>query len=707
MTTRTDSPAPLQAPSVLVGGLHLAALWAIALVQPLLNLLGSNPDFFVARDNTGAQIVLFAVLLTVVPPAAATLIEAAVNLASRPARWLVHLAFTAVLFAAIGLQFLKQFWDGPAVPMIVLAAAIGAGLTWAYANRRFVRSLTDILVIAPPVVLIVFLFLSQASELTFATPDVKAKEVQVGNPAPVVVVVFDEFPAGSLMTPSGQINRKRYPNFGEVADTGTWYRNTATNASYTAIAVPSILSGKQADRHGLPTAADHQDSIFTLLGGSYRVRAVEPITRICPEDICGPSGDERKRDGMMSALRSLADDLRHVSAHLLLPASMGSSLPDISQSFQGFGGEPVESIERGRARQWVRDRLDEGDASLDGEGDVRDFIANLDPDHGRTLDFVHIEEPHYPWTHYPGGRKYSQGTEDFRKFVDEKTWFAEQYMTDRARQAHLLEVGFADNLLGRVIRSLKKAGRWDETLFVVTADHGGAMTAGLHRREGNEDTMGEIAMVPLLIKEPGQKTGRTVNRPTCTTEILPAVARILEAPLDWEAGECDRETVAVDNGTGPVVSVPFARAVRQRDRYVNQLASLFGGDTGWQDVLKLGRDKHLIGRNVDSLPTAPPTDGESARPEFGKSLGATWRPGVKLNPVLRQRGVLSGVEPGRSLLVAVDDRIVAAGESYDERGTTRYSILLPESALTPGPNRIRLYAVDSGTLTELWSSDDQ
>lgn len=706
MPARTDPPAALGKPSVLTGGLHLAALWAIAVVQPLLNLLGSNPDFFVARDNTGAEIVIFAVLLTAAPPLAAGLVEAGVNLVSRPARWILHLAFTGILFSAIALQFLKQFLDGPAAPMILAALIVGCGLTWAYAARRFMRSLTDILVIAPPVVLIVFLFFSPVSELTFSVPEVKAKSGPVDRPAPAVFVVFDEFPAGSLMTPSGEVNVRRFPHFDLLAKTGTWYRNTATNASYTAIAVPSILTGQPADRHALPTAGDHPNSIFTLLGGSYRVRAVEPITQLCPEDVCG-SPRERDREGTLSALGSLGDDLRHVAAHLLLPASLGTSLPDISQSFEGFGGKPVESIERGRARQWVRDRLDRGEASLDGEGDVADFIRNLDPAGGSTLDFVHIEEPHYPWTHYPSGRRYSEGSEDFRNFVDETSWFAPEYLTDRARQAHLLEVGFADHLLGRVIRALKSSGRWDETLVVVTADHGGTMTPGLHRREAHPRTMGEIAMVPLFVKEPGQKRGRTVDRPTCTTEILPIVARSLRAPVDWDAGECDRSTVRVDNGTGPVVEVPFARTIAQRDRYVSELDRLFGDDAGWPGVLELGPGRELIGRTVGSFDQGPPATGSTARPDVKPSLGATWRPRAAFNPVLRQRGTLDGIEPGRPLAVSVNGRIAATGESYAERGKTRYSILLPEGSLERGLNRIALHAVEAGSLTDLWSSVDQ
>ena len=63
MSDRADKAAPLQPPSILMGGLHLLALWALAIVQPLLNLLGNNPDFFVARDNTPGQIIVFVLLM--------------------------------------------------------------------------------------------------------------------------------------------------------------------------------------------------------------------------------------------------------------------------------------------------------------------------------------------------------------------------------------------------------------------------------------------------------------------------------------------------------------------------------------------------------------------------------------------------------------------------------------------------------------------
>ncbi|MGK2956661.1 MAG: sulfatase-like hydrolase/transferase [Solirubrobacterales bacterium] len=709
MSKLEETERPWKAPSILLGGGHLAALWALAIVQPLLSLLGSNPDFFVARDNTGGQIIAFVLLITFLPPITATAIEALLNLVSSKARWAFHLLLVAILFALLVLQVFKQVGDGPAVPMIVLAAVAGVWLAWAYGYRTFVRSLTDILIPTPLIILVVFLFFSEASELTTTSSDVQAIEASIENPAPVVMVVFDEFPVGSLMTPEGEINPRRFPHFAELESQANWYRNAVTDASYTAIAVPSILTGMAADRDSLPTAADHPESIFTLLGGSYRVRAIEPITQLCPPDVC--DNREREKISTSDALTGLFEDLRYVSAHLSLPEEMSSSLPDISQSFEGFAGNPVESIERGRARQWVRDRLDEGTSTLDPEGDVEDMLADRKPAPTGTFDFVHVEEPHYPWTRYPDGQRYTEQTEDFRAFFNETAWLDDTYVTDRARQAHLLQTGFADDLLGRIIDRIKDDGLWNETMLVVTADHGGAMTKGLHRREATPETMGQIAMIPLFIKAPGQNQGRIVERTTCVAEILPIMATHLGVNPSWDSPECDRGEVTVDNGTGEVISSPMSTVLDQRDAYINTLADLFGGDTGWPEVLKLGPNQDLIGQATSTLNISPDAGGATATPDLSGSAATDFEPAAELNPVLRQRGVLSGVPDNAPLAVSVNGRIAAVGRSYREADRTRYSVLLPESSLRSGSNEIRVYTAKGGpgvvTLSELWSSANE
>ncbi|HKG37342.1 MAG TPA: hypothetical protein VKA89_12985, partial [Solirubrobacterales bacterium] len=134
---------------VLVGGAHLAALWAFAFAQPLLDLLGKAPDFFVARQNTAGDIVVFAVALVVVPPLLLLLIEAIWAAVDRRAYRILHMLLTGLIFAVFVVQLEKRLFSGPASVMIMLALAAGALFAFALVRVAFVRSLLDVLAVAP------------------------------------------------------------------------------------------------------------------------------------------------------------------------------------------------------------------------------------------------------------------------------------------------------------------------------------------------------------------------------------------------------------------------------------------------------------------------------------------------------------------------------------------------------------------------------
>ena len=67
----------------------------------------------------------------------------------------------------------------------------------------------------------------------------------------------------------------------------TWYRNESTVAPYTQTAVPAIVTGRYPGGPGvLPTATEHPDSLFTLLGGTYHTNVHEASETLCPRSIC-------------------------------------------------------------------------------------------------------------------------------------------------------------------------------------------------------------------------------------------------------------------------------------------------------------------------------------------------------------------------------------------------------------------------------------
>jgi arylsulfatase A-like enzyme len=90
--------------------------------------------------------------------------------------------------------------------------------------------------------------------------------------------------------------------------------------------------------------------------------------------------------------------------------------------------------------------------------------------------------------------------------LDLEPWFdpAVPLSADRAhtfRAAYQLHVAWADEIVGRLLAALEKSGKWDETLLVVTADHGEEFKECGQIEHGGS-LCRPLIEVPLLIKLP-------------------------------------------------------------------------------------------------------------------------------------------------------------------------------------------------------------
>ncbi len=110
--------------------------------------------------------------------------------------------------------------------------------------------------------------------------------MKIPGRTPVVVILFDELSGLILMDSDHHVNRRRFPAFAQLERDGTWYRNANTVADFTDRAVPAILTGEFPDKGAAPIAADHPESLFTLLGGKYSFDVTEPVTDVCPQRLC-------------------------------------------------------------------------------------------------------------------------------------------------------------------------------------------------------------------------------------------------------------------------------------------------------------------------------------------------------------------------------------------------------------------------------------
>lgn len=690
---------PAAAPRFALGALHLFVLTSFAVAQPLYDLLGRYATFFVAHQADPTDIAAFTLTVSLGLPAMLVLVEVLVGLLSAQLRWGLHLILVAVLAALVVLPPLNRAVDLRSAAAVGTAAVGGGLLALAYARVGAVRSACTVLTLSVPLFPALFLFASPVHEVMRSPSVAVPSQVVVDKPTPlVVVIVFDELSLFALMDAQGKIDAVRFPNFAALAGATTWYRNATTVSDYTPLAVPAILTGVRPDHNRLPTAREHPRNLFTLLGGTYRLEVVEPVTELCPPDLCEHS---QREDGSPSATAALLVDAGVIYLHMLAPADLRDRLPDIARQwtfkFQGWFFDHMVRAKRGdRARRF------------------NEFVDHIGPTAAPTLYFAHTLLPHYPYEFLPSSTRYAAAPLGFRpqhgdltdiiEDLRSESWVGDPAGAAQQQQRYLLQLGMVDNLVGRLVAHLRQHNLFDPALLVVTADHGVSFRPGQSQRFVTEGNHEDIMWVPLFVKSPGQQQGRIDDRNVETIDIMPTIANALGIPLSWPV---DGRSVLRPVGDGrPDKSIltPATRAdMLSLERMVvpaerpalppaltNQLR-LFGTNRPVADLLRSGPYPELIGHIPNSASrTAPaPYRVELATPKAYLDV----RPGARVLPA-HVHGWLVGDQPPPRLAVALNGTVAATTTAFvDPEGRLKFGVLLPEESFRPGVNSVDLFEV--------------
>lgn len=691
-------------------GAHLAALSAFAFAQPLFDLLDDSADFFAVRGSSRWEIVLFALAVVLLPPAALLLIETLAGLVSRRLGRALHVTFVGGLVAVVAIQVLKRGTSLTSTEALLgLAVLVGAVAALLYVRLAPIRSFLTVLSPAPLVFLVLFLLVSPVSELTLAG----SAEVRVANVdarAPVVMVVFDEFPVTDLLTAEGEVDAERFPSFARLARESTWFRNTTTVSAGTTRAVPAIMTGRYARAASPPVFAEHPRNIFTLLGGDYRMNVHEIATSLCPEELC----EGRNRQ---DAPASLASDVGIAYLHLVAPPRLEESLPPITSEWMNFGRDtevtdeliaeaaavadasrtsavPGSTKLTRRERAERRQRREQRFYDPRGQGLAR-FVESLHPGARPALNFIHVGLPHLPWRYFPSGRQSAVS------IVVRPGWH-HQY------RRHVLQVGFVDRLLGGLLARLDETGLYDRALVVVTADHGVSFGLGGALRGTTRDNLQDLAFVPLFVKRPGQRDGEAVDYHVQTVDILPTIADILGIRIPWQV---DGRSALTDPRRPNVrmahiyrlsdyhapETTPYAPLLERKEAAIARKIQLVGaGD--WGSLFVSAAYRPLLGRPVTTLPVTDSSGDRAAiTDEATRALLERYDPALPFVPSpLPGRISGDGARVGRPLAVAVNGRIAAVATTYGVFDTTRFSALAPESSFRRGRNEVAVYWLEGG-----------
>jgi choline-sulfatase len=176
----------------------------------------------------------------------------------------------------------------------------------------------------------------------------------------------------------------------------------------------------------------------------------------------------------------------------------------------------------------------------------------------RFFAWVHLYDPHDPYE--PPGR------------------YAIQY----ADHPYDGEVAWSDELVGRLVNALGQAGVLDQTLIVVTSDHGEGL--GEHDEDVHGYFIYETTLhVPLVMRGPGVKRGGRIDVVTRSVDVFPTMLEMLGLH-PGEPKTSGRSVAALFRGERVAEEPSFAESLTPLVHY------------GWSDLRSVrdGRWKYIL-----------------------------------------------------------------------------------------------------------------
>jgi hypothetical protein len=687
--------------------IHVGVLWGFAVVQPLFSLLSDkqHTQFFIAHEIKGLDLLAFSLIFALLIPLAVVLLEWVLLKLSSRLQIVFHTAVIFFLTLLLCLPIIKQLIPNSDVIVAMGSVLIAGTLTSLYIRKSGLRSYLTML--GPVVVMLplFFLIFTPIKKITFpkAVHSIKGPHIEAN--IPVVLLVFDELPISSLLAQNGKIDRKLYPNFAHLTDQSTWYRNASTVSDRTAFAVPFIFSGTIPEKFATGIYRHYPNNLFTLLGESYDLAVVESISQLCPEHLC----QARNRKPWADRQLSLLADLKTLYLHIVLPKGLTATLPPIDKDWADFG----EATEAMNTRKAFFDQ----------------FMALLDKDFQpeRTLYALHVELPHSPWIFLPSARQYDDGSNqeaiffgiqsiDTSKHKKHFSRWENEWVRTQAYQRHLLQLGYTDHLLGKILDRLEQKKIFDKALIVVVADHGISFNLKGDMRAVERENYASILHVPLIVKYPNQTQAVVSDIPAETTDIVPTIADVLGIKIPWrhngvslrQAPFPERETLTAYDRDMEKFTLPWATLSGTWTKPLRLKHSLFNSNIdGFGNLYSIGPFPQLLGTKPDN--SLNPKSGYRFSVRLTQAKGLeNVQPNSNYIPTLLF-GEMTSTRPQAHPLPVVDlalslnRRIVALSRAYKPAAgnTYKFYFMVPEFALKPGRNEAQVYVVNhhNGKLT--------
>lgn len=337
----------------------------------------------------------------------------------------------------------------------------------------------------------------------------------------VVILVMDTVRMDAVSRSSSDLD--------SVLSESTRYNQTFTSAPWTLPSHGSLFTGTTPSFHGAHAAHKHLDDGLTLLpeilqDEGYETVAVSNNTWISEEF------------GFNQGFETFFKTWQYVQSD--------TDLGKIAQTENGmnmfreaaktiFNGNPVTNLANAIYGQFFRKTDDDGAARTNEW--IRDWLISRDDSRPFFL-FVNYLEPHleyrppesYATDHLPDEISYAEAmkiSQDAWGYIANCVEISDKKL-EILRALYHAEISYLSEKIEEIIRLLKTTGEWEDTLFVVTSDHG--ENIGDHGLMDHQYALYDTLLhVPLFIH--GGPFGRKeINDLVQLVDIPPTILDVLD-----------------------------------------------------------------------------------------------------------------------------------------------------------------------------------
>ncbi|MCP4466820.1 MAG: sulfatase-like hydrolase/transferase [Halieaceae bacterium] len=672
--------------------LHIFALAVLGISQPLLGTFSNSPEFFVAWKFTTIELAAFSIALFLLPPLTFIIFQTTARLAGQRCAQAVYYGLFFILSLLAIYTNIHAYIDKHVITWVTSGIAAACLLALTLKSAIFSRFLGQFAYVTP-LFLIAFIFpFASNGQISWGNDTARtdpASERSFSNPVPVVLIVLDALPAKTLLDGRGNIDAGLFPNIAGFSSDSVRYIDALAPDLHTVASIPKMLSGLKKTPRGA-TYQNYDDTLFSLLSPDYKIIAYEAGTAMCEPGICvsGADSDTGRLAGVLF-------DIAFLYSHLLDADSLGSR-ELFSNRLHDFGNFHVSNTNNAKGNVSATPDISRRFAArrAGALGDITSLIEDITQLSPTDATFIYFHSllTHDPFDGLPQGKFYSP---DNLPGLTEKVWDSD-WLALQGYQRHILQVTYVDKFIGEILDALKKNGLYDESMIILTSDHGVSFRGGSLYRYSHKDIHSapagvarfDMFRVPLIIKYPKtlDKIGISPGE-VSGLDLVPTILDVLEADFDIAL---DGHSVVENPIFGETdIEQHFSVAAR---RNIRRTKLRYFSDNKIDRVFKVSRQPWMIGREIDTLPVAEKNDERiqlvSAITDLRNFDGDSPYQSIRVDGTVINRGEH---DSDLDIAIAVNEKICATTQTYNDWGKTSFYALINPACLNNTHNQIEFY----------------